>query len=127
MRLCAVYPQEARQMILRIKRKFSAAHRLPDYQGDCANLHGHTWYAVFEIEGPVMPSGMVYDFKQLKPLLESVLPDHKYLNDFIPNPTAENICHYLFEKAQAALAVKNLNLKTLEVWENEDAAAIIRK
>jgi 6-pyruvoyltetrahydropterin/6-carboxytetrahydropterin synthase len=114
-------------MILRIKRKFSSAHRLPGYEGDCANLHGHTWAVVFEVEGPVRESGMVYDFKLLKPLLESLLPDHKYLNDFVPNPTAENICAYLFAKAEAALQEKGLVLKTLEVWENEDAAAILRR
>jgi len=114
-------------MILRIKRKFSAAHKLPDYKGDCADLHGHTWHVVFEVEGPLSLGGMVFDFKLLKPLLEDLLPDHKYLNDFIPNPTAENICAWLFEKASAALAKKNLDLKTIEVWENEDAAAIIRR
>jgi 6-pyruvoyltetrahydropterin/6-carboxytetrahydropterin synthase len=26
-----------------IKDKFDAAHYLKDYEGDCANLHGHTW------------------------------------------------------------------------------------
>ncbi len=113
-------------MILRIKRKFSSAHRLPDYNGDCANLHGHTWHVTFEIEGPVAGSGMVCDFKVLKPLLDSALPDHKYLNDFVANPTAENICSYLFEKVSAMLKERGLKLVTLEVWENEDAAAVIR-
>ena len=114
-------------MILRIRRKFCAAHSLPGYQGDCANLHGHTWHVVFEIEGPLTPGGMIYDFKQLKPLLDGALPDHKNLNDILPNPTAENLCQYLFDKVFGALEAKNLKLKTLEVWENEDAAAIIRK
>jgi 6-pyruvoyltetrahydropterin/6-carboxytetrahydropterin synthase len=113
-------------MILRIKRKFSAAHRLPSYEGDCSSLHGHTWVVVFEVEGPVRQNGMIYDFKLLKPLVESVLPDHKYLNDFVSNPTAENICSYLFDKTSALLTRHGLTLKTTEVWENEDAAAIIR-
>ena len=114
-------------MFLRIKSKFSAAHKLPSYNGECANLHGHTWKVVFEITGPMQESGMIYDFKQLKPLLKSALPDHKFLNDFVPNPTAENICEYLFNKVSALLKEKNLTLKTLEVWENEDAAAIKSK
>jgi len=114
-------------MILKIKSKFSSAHRLPNYDGDCSNLHGHTWQVVFEIEGPVQPSGMIYDFKLLKTMLKEALPDHKYLNDFVPNPTAENICAYLFDKISALLADKQLTLKTLEVWENEDAAATIKK
>lgn len=115
------------KMFLRIKSKFSAAHRLPSYKGDCSNLHGHTWRVVFEIEGPVQESGMIYDFKLLKPLLKNALPDHKYLNDFIENPTAENICSYLFDKISDLLKEKNLTLKTLEIWENEDAAAIKSK
>lgn len=114
-------------MILKIKSKFSSAHRLPNYDGDCSNLHGHTWLVVFEIEGPVQESGMIYDFKLLKAMLKNALPDHKYLNDFVSNPTAENICSYLFAKISALLEEKNLTLKTLEVWENEDAAAIIKQ
>ena len=114
-------------MLLRIRRKFSAAHKLPDYDGDCHNLHGHTWYVVFEIEGTVQPSGMIYDFKILKPLLDSILPDHKFLNDFVPNPTAENLSQYIFDKAAQVLKEKNLALKTLELWENEDSACVIRK
>ena len=30
-------------MLLKIKRKFSCAHRLPNYEGKCEALHGHTW------------------------------------------------------------------------------------
>jgi len=114
-------------MLLRIRRKFSAAHRLPDYDGACHNLHGHTWQVVFEVEGPVQPSGMIYDFKLLKPLLDSILPDHQFLNDFVPNPTAENLSQYIFDKAQKILQEKHLTLKTLELWENEDSACVIRK
>ena len=114
-------------MLLRIRRKFSVAHKLPNYEGDCHNLHGHTWYVVFEIEGQVQPSGMIYDFKILKPLLDSILPDHKFLNDFVPNPTAENLSQYIFDKAEKVLKDINLTLKTLELWENEDSACVIRK
>ena len=114
-------------MFLRIKSKFSAAHQLPNYEGDCANLHGHTWKVVFEIEGPIRESGMIYDFKLLKPLLDSILPDHQFLNDFVQNPTAENLSQYIFDKAQKVLQEKHLTLKTLELWENEDSACVIRK
>lgn len=114
-------------MLLRIRRKFSAAHKLPEYDGDCHNLHGHTWQVVFEIEGPVQESGMIYDFKLLKPMLDSILPDHKFLNDYVPNPTAENLSQYIFDKAEKVLQGKHLTLKTLELWENEDSACIIRK
>ena len=50
-------------MLIKLIRSFSAAHRLPHYDGPCHDLHGHTWKAVFIIEGPVQQDGMVCDFK----------------------------------------------------------------
>ncbi len=111
-------------MLLKIIRKFSSAHHLPHYDGPCHNLHGHTWKVVFLIEGPVQADGMVSDFKKLKPLLDKQLPDHCYLNDLLENPTAENLAPYLFNKTAAALKPLGLTLKTLELWENESAAAV---
>lgn len=112
-------------MLLKLKRKFSAAHKLPDYEGECSNLHGHTWVVEFLIEGEVKQSGMVEDFKVLKQLLDGVLPDHKYLNDFLPNPTAENMTAYIFETAAARLAAIGLRLRRVELFENENASAIV--
>lgn len=112
-------------MKIKLIRSFSAAHHLPDYQGPCHDLHGHTWKAVFVIEGPVGPDGMVCDFKVIKKLLDDQLPDHQLLNNLLPNPTAENLAQYLFDKAGAALSQKHLTLKTLEIWESDNAAAIL--
>lgn len=112
-------------MLIKLIRSFSAAHRLPHYDGPCHNLHGHTWKAVFIIEGPVQQDGMVCDFKVIKKLLDDQLPDHRFLNDEVENPTAENLAQYLFKKAGEKLAEKGLKLKTLEIWESENAAAIM--
>lgn len=112
-------------MLLKIIRKFSSAHHLPHYDGPCHNLHGHTWKVVFLIDGPVQENGMVYDFKVLKKLLDEQLPDHQYLNDLLKNPTAENLAPYLFDKISAVLSPLGLTLKTLELWENENAAAVV--
>ena len=112
-------------MLLKIIRQFSAAHHLPHYDGPCHNLHGHTWKVVFVLQGPVQTNGMVHDFKVLKKLLDDQLPDHQYLNDLLDNPTAENLAPYLFEKVSAALKPLAITLKTLELWENESAAAIV--
>ena len=49
-------------MLLKLIRKFNSAHRLPQYDGPCRNLHGHTWKVVFVLEGPVQQDGMVHDF-----------------------------------------------------------------
>lgn len=112
-------------MLIKLIRSFSAAHRLPHYDGPCHDLHGHTWKAVFIIEGPVQQDGMVCDFKVIKKLLDDQLPDHRFLNDEVENPTAENLAQYLFKKTGEKLAEKGLKLKTLEIWESENAAAIM--
>ena len=112
-------------MLIKLIRTFSSAHRLPHYDGPCHNLHGHTWKAVFVIDGPVREDGMVCDFKIIKKLLDDNLPDHQFLNDQLENPTAENLAAFLFKKIGAELAQQNLKLKTLEIWESDNAAAIV--
>lgn len=71
--------------------------------------------------------GMVCDFKAVKKLLDSFLPDHQFLNDLVENPTAENLAQYLFDKIAPELAAKNLTLKTVEIWESDNAAAIVER
>jgi 6-pyruvoyltetrahydropterin/6-carboxytetrahydropterin synthase len=112
-------------MLIKLIRSFSSAHRLPHYDGPCHDLHGHTWKAVFVIEGPVKEDGMVCDFKVVKKLLDENLPDHQLLNDWVENPTAENLAQFLFQKIGTELTKMNLTLKTLEIWESENAAAIV--
>ncbi len=114
-------------MKIKLIRSFSAAHRLPKYHGPCHDLHGHTWKTVFIIEGPLREDGMVCDFKVIKKLLDDNLPDHQFLNDLVENPTAENLAQYLFDKITPALQAKGLTLKSLEVWESENAAAILER
>lgn len=82
--------------------QFDAAHFLPNYEGKCKNLHGHTWLLEVEVslmlpfdlisEGP--KQGMVIDFGDLKEVVQREVIDkldHTLLNDVIENPTAENI------------------------------------
>lgn len=112
-------------MRIKLIRSFSAAHHLPHYKGPCHALHGHTWKAVFVIEGELQPDGMVCDFKKVKKLLDDNLPDHQLLNEILPNPTAENLAQHLFTKIGTELKKQNLTLKTLEIWESDNAAAIM--
>ena len=112
-------------MRIKLIRSFSAAHRLPSYQGPCHDLHGHTWKAIFILEGPVREDGMVCDFKVVKKLLDAQLPDHQFLNDLLPNPTAENLAQFLFDKVNTELKKQNLTLKTVEIWESDNAAAVV--
>ena len=55
---------------------FDSAHMLSNYQGRCANLHGHTYKLQVTVEGPIAPEGneegMVTDFNNLKRVIDSV-------------------------------------------------------
>jgi 6-pyruvoyltetrahydropterin/6-carboxytetrahydropterin synthase len=113
-------------MKLVFRTHFDAAHKLPHYNGPCSRLHGHRWAVDVEIEGTVDPiSGMLIDFKDLKRILNAALPDHQYLNEFVPEvatPTAENMAINFFPKIQAALP-PGIYLRALTIWESEDAGA----
>src|SRR5210317_1043455 len=51
-------------IILRIQKnmlisktfKFDAAHKIPNYNGKCSQLHGHTWKLVITLEGEIKRS-----------------------------------------------------------------------
>lgn len=97
--------------------RFEAAHQLPDHDGKCQRLHGHSYKMEVTVrrngdgvvrEGP--KAGMVFDFGDLKAavasLIEDVL-DHHYLNDTIPTEyhptTAENLCRYVADELMMRL------------------------
>ena len=46
--------------------EFDAAHYLPEYNGKCERLHGHTYKLVVKVEGTPDKEGMVIDFIRLK-------------------------------------------------------------
>lgn len=93
--------------------RFEAAHVLPDHDGKCARLHGHSWRGEVTLRGPVLFAegpmrGMLLDFGKLKkyvePLVDTYL-DHNYLNLSIPleHPTSEAIAEWLFHAIEAEL------------------------
>lgn len=90
-----------RRMRLDVEFYFAAAHRLPRYQGPCFRMHGHNYKFFIGLEGEVDPAtGMIADFGEIKQVVaEKVLAraDHQTLNDFLENPTAENIARWIWE------------------------------
>ena len=68
-------------MTLRLTKQFSfeMAHALPDYEGKCRNIHGHSYRLFVTIEGtPIVETGsstngMVIDFHSLKERVEKAI------------------------------------------------------
>lgn len=110
----------------RIKLDFDAAHFLRDYDGPCANMHGHTWKVEFYISVPTTLDkvGIGIDFKALKESLKMVLPDHKNLNELYAfdkaNPTAENIVEWLFYQVDRFAWIREgVQVEKVVLWETE--------
>jgi len=111
-------------------RKFHAAHWLNDYEGKCANIHGHEWKIECVIKGERLNKhGFVIDFGIVKKALGEILSefDHKVINFIVPQSTAENIAIYIYDKMYRWLrdySVKKVGiryfLEKIVVHETED-------
>ena len=67
---------------------FAAAHRLPEHEGKCSRLHGHTYGLEVTVEGIPQASGptagMVMDFADLRERVGELIVDqvdHQLLNE----------------------------------------------
>ncbi len=113
-------------MKLTVSRKahFNAAHRLYNSSwsddkndqvfGKCnnPNFHGHNYELIVSVTGPVnVDTGYVIDMTLLKQIIKQEVEDnldHKNLNLDVKefesiNPTAENICIYIYNNIKARL------------------------
>jgi len=114
-------------MILRREFTFDAAHRLTRYHGKCENLHGHTYRMAVDIRGCPDDEGMIIDFAKVKEIVGAEIIsklDHAYLNDLLPQPSAENIARYAFEHLAPLLKGPNYSLESVRVWETERSSVI---
>lgn len=93
--------------------RFEAAHHLPNHDGKCARVHGHSWVADVEVTGPHLVEdgpkvGMVLDYGTISdavdPIVEGTL-DHYDLNvtTGLDNPTSEAIAKWLFDQLDTVL------------------------
>jgi 6-pyruvoyltetrahydropterin/6-carboxytetrahydropterin synthase len=110
----------------------SGAHRLRDYKGPCENLHGHNWRVrVYVGAQRLNEVGMVIDFKVLKDALKAATDpfDHAYLNEIAPfdvvNPTAENICRYVFDEVDKRVRDARVRVTRAMVWETDGSCAVV--
>ncbi|UCG43159.1 MAG: 6-carboxytetrahydropterin synthase [candidate division WOR-3 bacterium] len=105
---------------VRVTRAFSAAHAIRAHGGKCEDVHGHNYKVEVWIRShDLSPPGMVADFVEVRQKLDSVLPDHKMLNEQYPfNPTTENLARHFFEEMS-----KFYRVSKVVVWENETSCA----
>lgn len=123
---------------------FCYGHRLLNYDGRCAHLHGHNGKAVIAVEAPTLDAlGMVIDFSAVKRVVGAWIDahlDHKMLlhrddpvipalrqlgEPFVPldvNPTAENIAKLIYDHA----AGEGLPVAEVTLWETENSFATYR-
>ena len=126
-------------MIISKDIKFDCAHMLSNYEGKCANLHGHTYHGTVTLEGDVNPeTSMVLDYNTIKQVVDRfdhaiVFSDLKergdaekalwfWANDnqmkFVTIPggksTAENMAEYLAVVFTEQPGVKSAHIRLSE-------------
>ena len=110
---------------------FEAAHHLPDYEGACNSLHGHSSKLQVTVSGSVDEmSGMIVDFGVLKTVVNEQIVnryDHQYLNDFFNKPTAENMVQSFFRELSHKFSNMGLTLESVKLWETESSFAECRR
>jgi len=116
-----------------VEREFSAGHRLRDYDGACARIHGHNYRVELSVVGEeLLPAGFLVDFGDLKEMCDAVIGrlDHRLLNELEPfreqNPTSEHVARHVYEEIQARLRGPRVRVQYVRVWETPRQSAIYR-
>jgi len=125
-------------MYVEVLGEFHAAHFLPRDEGNCKNLHGHTYKYKVTISGEShKDTGMIVNFRDIKNFIKKTF-DHKYLNSmplhrgdgvtykgFMDNPTSENIAQYILR--ELSKKYKNddyvVNIR-VELWESDTSKVV---
>lgn len=109
-----------------VTAKFDCAHFLRNYEGKCAELHGHTYKVEVAVFGTSLNNGILIDLAVLKKYLKEIIEefDHKFLNelDYFKeiSPTAENICILIAEKMNERIP-PNIRVEYVKVYESDDS------
>lgn len=119
---------------LTVRRHFSAAHALREYQGACSRLHGHNYEVEVVVARASLDSlGMAMDFGELKRLCDEVIDelDHRMLNELpaftSSNATSERIAEYIHQEMARRLEGAAVTLRLVRVWETPTSAATYRE
>ena len=105
---------------------FSAAHRLPNYDGPCEDVHGHNYQLVVTVRGVAEESsGMVMDFRVIEDAVKDKVItklDHRNLNDFFDNPTCEFLVVWIWNELKGELP----GLSAVTVYEQPGSSVTYR-
>jgi 6-pyruvoyltetrahydropterin/6-carboxytetrahydropterin synthase len=93
-----------------VSMNVAAAHRLPDHEGKCQRLHGHTYGLEVTVEGRPQETGpaagMIMDFAELRQRVTELVVeslDHRMLNELFEFvPTTEAVAAWAFEQLRGA-------------------------
>ena len=125
---------------LTCESSFDAAHFLPNYNGKCANIHGHRWRVVLSVSGEPL-NGMVVDFNIIKKDLKELCDyfDHSFIVEnnslkeelfnmlnsqfllrVVPfRTTAENFSKYFYDTLS-----KKYNVEGVAIYETPNNCAV---
>ena len=133
--------------------KWEAGHRLLNYKGLCAHLHGHSYRAEIHIGSNTLdPQGFVIDFvevtKKIKtwvddnwdhaflynaadPLAKWLVRHHQRRYSFKSNPTAEYIAWELYDRCVTEIEsqtwVRDVFVGKVVVWETATSYAVYQE
>lgn len=114
-----------------VQDEFSAAHFLKLADGSFEPRHGHRWKVAVLMQAEKLDSiGVVVDFESLKPCLkkilsevnETVFNDHPEFKDSRPNPSTENIAHFIYQRLKKTFSCGSARIAKVTVWETPDAS-----
>lgn len=110
------------------KVEIDSSHYLRNYDGKCADLHGHRWVVEVTVESvtddaidSLDNTGILLDFGVIKSLINEY--DHKNLNDMLEfediNPTAENLAIVWADALTHEILLRGIPAKVIsvKVWE----------
>ena len=89
------------------KMEISCMHFLPGHPGACREIHGHNWNITVHCackDADLNDQGMIVDFGEIKKVVNQ--PDHGTLNNFLENPTAENIAKWICDQIPTCYMVE---------------------
>jgi queuosine biosynthesis protein QueD len=119
-------------------------HRLSKLEGlsKCSKFHGHLLQVEVTIKSNILNKfDMIMDFSELKDLVNNMLtswdhgmcinendnsinPDLCFINYFKGDPTAENLCKWLYNKIKREnMLPENVEIYSIAIWEAPDSRA----